>query len=253
MKNSSFAILVITLSLIVITAYFLTVYLANLNSSNNTNNDSVDNFPRAALIDALYLNYPNDEFTKSVNETLQEAGFKVDIYKGQEVTVDSLKNLKSGYEVIIFRMHSALSKSSELHLFTAEPYSIFKYIQEQSLNVVKAAFAGGDPQPIFAVNYGFVNMFMKGKLNDTLVIVMGCDGTLDPQMRKAFMAQGARGYVGWNGPVLLSHSDDAVRYFLNVLYMEKISLEEAIDKTNNDVGKDPYHGTVLEYYSLEKS
>jgi hypothetical protein len=90
---------------------------------------------------------------------------------------------------------------------------------------------------------------MTGKFNDTLVIAMGCDGTLDPVIIEEFMNQGAVGYISWNGPVLISHSDVATLHLIEGLYLEKLSIEEAIEGTNNQVGADPEHGAVLEYYT----
>jgi len=89
---------------------------------------------------------------------------------------------------------------------------------------------------------------MAGRFNGTLVVAMGCDGACDSWMAKEFINQGATGYVGWNGPVLLSHSDKAIQYLIQALYIEKLPLEEALDKTNNQIGKDPNWNTILESY-----
>jgi uncharacterized membrane protein (DUF485 family) len=240
---------VIIFSLIAIVAYYSFGYLAGSNSAiNHTGVNLSGNSLRAALIDALYTSYPNLEFTKSVNKTLQEAGFRVDVYQGGEVTVDFLKKLQSGYRLIILRMHSALSTSNELYLFTAEPYYAEGYKQERYFRLVKEAYATEDSQPVFAVNWGFVKRCMTGKFEGALVIVMGCEGANDPQLFEEFVNQGAVGCVGWNGPVLLSHSDKAVLYLVEALYLRKLSLEQAVNDTNKCIGKDPLSDSVLESY-----
>jgi hypothetical protein len=240
---------VIIFSLIIVVSYYLLGYFAGPKSTiEETEGNPSDNSLRVALIDALFSSYPNEEFTRSVNKTLRQAGFEVDIYQGKEVTVDFLKRLTGGYKVVILRMHSALSTSNELYLFTAEPYSVGKYAQEQYFRLVKEAYPTEESQSVFAVNWGFIKRLMTGKFNGTLVIAMGCDGAVDPWMAQEFINQGAIGYVAWNGPVLLSHSDEAILYIIQALYMEKLPLEEAVEKTDSQIGEDPNWGAVLDYY-----
>ena len=239
----------IIFSLILLVSYCLVSYFPSLNSTiDEIEGNLSDNSSRAALIDALYSNHPNEEFTRSVNKTLQEAGVKVDVYQGKEVTAEFLKKLKGGYKLIILRMHSALSSNNELYLFTAEPYSVGRYVEEQYFRLVKEAYATEDSPSVFAVNWGFIKRLMTGKFNGTLVIVMGCDGARDSWMAEEFINQGAVAYVAWNGPVLLSHSDKAILYLIQALYMERLPLEEAAEKTNSQIGEDPNWGTILEYY-----
>ena len=246
---STIITLVIVFSLIVLVIYCLASYFSGFNSATNEN-DSVtsDNSFRAALIDALYSTHPNEEFTKSFNKTLSDAGFEVDIFQGTQVTVDFLKKLPKGYKLIILRMHSALGSNNQLYLFTAEPYSVGKYAQEQYFQLVKEAYATENSQPVFAVNWAFIKRCMTGKFNGTLVVMMGCDGTLDQLMIEEFLNQGAVGYVAWNGPVSLSHSDEAILYLTHLLYIEKMPLKEAVEKTNSQIGEDPNWGCILELY-----
>jgi len=247
---SSLVTLVIVFSFIVVVFYYLIGYFTGPESAiDETYGDLSDSSVKAALIDSLYGTHPNVEFTKSVNETLQEAGFEVDIYQGEEVTVEFLKKLTGGYKLIILRMHSALSANDELYLFTAEPYSAGKYVQERYFQLVKEAYATDDSQPVFAVNWGFIKRLMTGKFNGTLVVAMGCDGALDPLMAQEFINQGAIGYVAWNGPVLLSHSDKAIRCLVHALYVEKLPSEEAIERTDRQIGEDPRWGAVLNCYA----
>jgi len=241
---------IIIFSLIALLSYYLTSYFAGSNPLTNENNgDLNDNSPKAALIDALYSTHPNQEFTKSLNQTLREAGFRVDVFQGTEVTVDSLKKMPNGYKLIILRMHSALGTNNQLYLFTAEPYSIGKYTQEQYLELAKEAYTTQNSQSVFAVNWGFIKRCMTQKFNGTLVIAMGCDGTLDSWIIQEFINQGAVGYVAWTGPVLISHSDEATLHLIQALYTEKLQLEEAVEKTNNQAGEDPEWGAIFECYT----
>jgi hypothetical protein len=214
----------------------------------SVNDNSTRTSLKAALIDALSNSSVNEEFSDSLNRTLQEAGFGFDVYRGSEVTVDFLERFAGGYKLVIFRVHSALSSDKQLYLFTAEPYSSEKYSQEQYFLLVKEAYATESSQPVFAVNWGFVKRLMTGEFNGTLVVVMGCDGASDPLIAQEFVSQGAAGYVGWSGPVLLSHSDKAVLHLVEDLYVGRQPLKEAVDDTNSQVGRDPASGSVLECY-----
>jgi hypothetical protein len=243
---------IIVFSLVFAGSYYILSTSIGGNPSTNQpqdlqQNQLDDSLPNAALIDALYSTSPNLTFTASLGNTLQDVGFDVDVYQGENVTVDFLKRLPCGYEVVIFRMHSALSSSNELYLFTAEPYSAGKYVQEQYYRIVKEAYPTEDSQSVFAVNWGFIKRLVANKFNGTLVVVMGCDGANDPLMAEEFMNQGAVGYVGWNGSVLLSHSDRAVSYLLQALYVDKLSLEDAVERTNSLIGEDPQWGSMLNY------
>lgn len=220
----------------------------NANQTQGLQQNQLDNgLLNAALVDALYGSSPDFNFTTSLGKTLQETGFEVDVYQGEEVTVDFLKKFACGYELVILRMHSALSNNNELYLFTAEPYSAGKYVQEQYFRLVKEAYPTEDSQSVFAVNWGFIERLMADKFKGALVIVMGCDGANDPWMAKEFIDRGAVGYVGWNGPVLLSHSDKAVLYLIQALYVDNLSLEDAVEKTNSQIGVDPQWGSILNY------
>jgi hypothetical protein len=249
MRRISTAItLLVVIVVVILVSYYLATSSVGSSSPSNGNEEKPENTSmKAALIDALYTTLPNDEFTESLTETLQEAGFEVDVFQGTEVTVDFLKAVPDGYKVVFLRMHSALH-DDQLYVFTAEPYSVGKYTQEQQFQIVKEAYTTEDAQHVFAVNWGFIKRCMTEKFNDTLVVAMGCDGTLDPTIIEEFMNQGAAGYISWTGPVLMSHSDIATAHLAETLYSENLSAEEAVEATNTWVGSDPMHGTILEYF-----
>ena len=239
---------IVIFCLVILASYYLISYFSSSSPEIDQNNNNLEgNSLNAALIDALYSTLPNEKFTKSLNETLHTAGFKVDIFQGEEVTVNFLKKLPSGYKLIILRMHSALAPNGQLYLFTAEPYSPGKYTQEQYFQIVKEAYANEDSQPVFAVNWGFIKRCMKGKFKGALVILMGCDGMQDPLIIKEILNQGAIGYIAWTGPVSLSHSDKAILHLIRALYIEKIPLPQAVEKINSEIGEDPNWGTILDY------
>jgi len=249
------AFLVLLCCSVAVASYFYVVQFSASSSASNSggngevaHDDSGICVSRAAVVDALSAEYPNVAFTEDVGDVLGRAGLTVDVFSGSAVTVDFLKNLGADYKVVILRMHSAVSVQNELYLFTAEPFSGDKYVQERSFGLVKEAYPTEGSQSFFAVNWGFVKRLMTGRFNGSVVIAMGCDSGVDQTLAREFINQGAAAFVGWSGPVLLSHSDTAALQLLKNLYVTKLGVSNAVDDANSEVGADPSSGAVLRCY-----
>ena len=249
------AVLALVCCLVVAMGYFFVVEFRGSGSAAFTSHDEKvadsdanEAVPQAVVVDALSVEYPNAVFNRGVGDVLGQAGLKTDFFSGSVVTVDFLKGLAGGYRLVILRMHSAVSAQNEVYLFTAEPFSRDKYVQERSFGLVKEAFPSEDSQSVFAVNWGFVERLMTGKFNGSVVVAMGCDSGADQMLAREFVNQGAVAFVGWSGPVLLSHSDSATLQLLKSLYVEKLTVSTAVDRTNSEVGADPSSGAVLRCY-----
>jgi hypothetical protein len=62
---------------------------------------------KAAIIDHLSISQPNQTFVENATTILEQAGYNVSYFKGEEVTVNFYRNLPSqGFSLIIFRVHS---------------------------------------------------------------------------------------------------------------------------------------------------
>ena len=247
--------LVILICLTVVTSYFYVVQLSSSSSASNggengkvAHENAEDDVLLAVVVDALSAEYPNAAFTEGVGDVLGQAGLRVDVFSGSVVTVDFLKNLGADYKVVILRLHSAVSVQNELYLFTAEPFSSDKYVQERSFGLVKEAYPIDGSQSFFAVNWGFVKRLMTGRFSGSIVIAMGCDSGVDKMLASEFINQGAVAFVGWSGQVLLSHSDRTTQQLLKNLYVEKLGVSAAVDNANSEVGADPSSGAVLRCY-----
>lgn len=241
--------------LTVVASYFYVVQLSASSSALKGNGNCKvahenvgDAVLRAVVVDALSVEYPNAAFTEDVGDVLGQAGLMVDFFLGSAVTVDFLKNLGADYKVVILRLHSAVSVQNELYLFTAEPFSSDKYVQERSFGLVKEAYPIECNQSFFAVNWGFVKRLMTGRFNDSIVIAMGCDSGVDQMLASEFIDQGAVAFVGWSGQILLSHSDRTTLQLLKNLYVEKLGVSAAVENANSEVGADPSSGAVLRCY-----
>jgi hypothetical protein len=212
--------------------------------------------PEVAIIDHLsfYAQQRNQTFVDTCISILEEGGLSWNYYEGKEVTVNFYRKLPSyGTGLIILRVHSAMVEGKAvLGLFTSELYSDHKATttyREDVLHqrLVRAFFTeGGDEY--FGIVPKFVEESMEGKFEDTIVIMMGCEGLNYTGMAEAFVKRGAKVYVSWSGPVSIEHTDLATVRLLQSLIIKKRTIKEAVEQTNYDVGPDPMYNSTLKYH-----
>ena len=210
----------------------------------------------AAIVDQLSLTQPNPEFVSSARGTLAEAGYAVDYFPGEQVTVDLYRTLpERDYDVVILRVHAGItnevdyasgesSKTEYVSLFTGEPYDANKYAGEQLNRLGKARYYEGAP-PLFGIGPDFVKYSMEGTFDDTLIVMMGCDGLRSQRTAEAFLDRGAGAFVSWSKPISASHTDAATERLLELLLIDGLPTAEAVSQTAAEVGPDPeYQGEL---------
>jgi hypothetical protein len=215
--------------------------------------------PKAAIVDQLSLTFPNPDFAEAATETLEEAGYAVDYYPGEEVTVDFYRDLPThGYDLLIFRVHGARRSDvlasklpDEASLFTSEPYSRTRYVEEQDdLRLVKVRYEDSE-EVFFGVRSDFITSSMKGDFGGATVVLMGCDTTRGRATAEAFIQRGAKAVVGWSDLVSAVHTDEATDVLLEHLLVDGLPIQEAVARTMTEVGPDPAFGSELLLYSSE--
>lgn len=201
--------------------------------------------PKALILDGLYASSPNPAFSQRLKNYLSAAGFKVDVFQGENVTIDLLRNI-AGYKILILRLHSAVHSDGFLYLFSGERYSQSKYSVEQLYGSVRkgVTFEGDE---FFAVNAVFLGGNDPSGLNGSTVILMGCNGTGNALSTERLLSKGVDVYIGWNGYVDLSYSDQVTLALVRDLYVRKIVVGEAVAEAMREVGVDPVYKSVLEY------
>jgi len=208
---------------------------------------------KAAIVDQLCIIGPNQAFIDEATGVLEGYGFSVDLYQGDEVTVDFFRELPSyEYKLIIFRVHSGLLMAEHdsdvveaTFLFTSEPYSETKYLREQTSGQMAKARTSEQNPYVFAIGAKFVTDSMKGNFDDTVIIAMGCSAIHYVDMAQAFIEEGASTYLGWDASVSLNYVDRAALDVLSNLCTEAMTLEQAIVSTMNGVGPDPTYNAFL--------
>jgi len=217
--------------------------------------------PQAAIVDQLSIFLPNETFTQEAITILENAGFAVDYYKGEDVTVEFYRELpQKGYSFIIMRAHSGIEymgnkTTGNVDIFTSERYNeneaSGKYFWEAIDNRLVRVFFTEGGLDYFGISPKFVESSMVGRFENATIIMMGCDG-LRPgytTLAEAFIKKGAKVYVGWTGPVTSTHTDAATIHLLQAFLLEKQTIKNAIITTMNNVGPDPAFRSELLYYS----
>ena len=208
--------------------------------------------PTAAIVDQLSLTYPNPEFAETATDMLERNGYAVDYYPGEAVSVEFFRDLpERDYDLIIFRNHSGLITQtgwSATAIFTSEPYSREKYVEEQGAKQLATARPYDGGPEVFAIEPAFIESRMRGSFDDATIILMGCHGLGNDKAAEAFLKRGAKSFVSWDWLVTPSHTDRATQVLLRELAQD-VPVEEAVATTMAEVGPDPSFGAELRFMS----
>lgn len=213
------------------------------------NNESDITELRAAILDGLHSTRPNSAFTETLTRTLEEARFSVSLYQGQSVTINLLKNVRD-YDLLILRLHSGIHTDRWLYIFSGEPYTESKYVADQLSGAVREAYTfDEDEAPFFALNSAYLGINALDSLEDTTIILMGCNATGDSYSIQRLIERGAKAYLAWNGYVDISYTDAATIRLIEAIYSQGLSLNKAVDIIAEEIGPDPIYGSSLEHFT----
>lgn len=209
---------------------------------------------RCAIVDQLYTVEPNPTFIEYTTHELESFGFTVDVYQGDEVTVDFYRQLPTyGYKLIIFRVHGGLLQNEsgigdKIWLFTSQPYSRMNYFIAQLRDQVRAAGIITDTHPLFAVSAKFITDCTKGDFSDTVIINMACAAFYSDEMAQAFIQKGASAYLAWDVSVGLYYVDNTTMTLVDKLCSKELTIAAAVSETMKEKGPDPNNNAFLYYY-----
>jgi hypothetical protein len=216
--------------------------------------------PKAAIIDQTGFSFPTPEFLDQVEAYLEQAGYTVERYPPEEVTVGLLRSLPDkGYQLILFQTHATSEVVSPEEdretngyapgpfLFTTELYKQQRYLALQLDDQVRASKLFYEDSPLlFAVGPKFVRRTMNGLFPDSVIIIGGCQSLAEPDLAEAFLERGASVVIGWDEMVNLSHNNQAMLRLLEALLVEGLPPEEAVEATMAEVGPDPGYESSLD-------
>ena len=207
----------------------------------------------ALIIDGLSIEFNDREFTNQIIQYFRTAGYAVEICNGTEVTVNTYRRMfNEKYKIIVLRVHSApgdgiIVPKDAIVFFTAESTTVKKYFAEQLMGFVVKARTLTRGESFYAITPSFIRN-APGKLKDTVVIVLSCYGTLGGITVREFLDKGAMAYIGWDGEVSPEYMDKAGLFLIENLVKHHLSIEEAVRKTMEEIGPDPFFGSYLKYY-----
>jgi hypothetical protein len=223
---------------------------------------------RVAIIDALSDFNPNPSFEEEARGYVTAAGMSVDTYNSSVVSIDFMKSFPAGYDLVIFRVHSATSRHGVFY-FTSEPYDEAKHQPEQYRDEVRPGRDYEGHPEVFAFGPKFVSTYLQDRFQNAIIIGMGCFGagtsygteeevsienvTIEkvPNLADAFYQQGALAVIGWDKLVSLSFSDQATLRLIKALAVDRQTTRQAVMITNRELGPDPSYKSVLVFYPEE--
>ena len=272
------------LGLISIVAVTLAVSIL-LIQNGEAENLAYDGPPKAAIIDQLYDEIPNEFFHQKATEYFEAAGYEVDIFTTQDVTVDFYKKLpEKNYKIVMIRTHGVTDTDNEKSLlFLGERYSEEQYISEQLLGYVEKAtpflelqFGQNDEksypwiivnetyqyrktpaeitertsEKYFAIGPKFVNEVMSGKFSDTVFFLGGCSTAKNPALAKSFINRGASFVVGWNDNVGNIDNDVTMLEILHRITLDGAEISDVVKEIQGyyKIRHHPYDGE-LQFFS----
>ena len=195
--------------------------------------------PKAAIIDQLSSSmltsssrYPNQTLIDSARTLLYTRFPEVDYYS-DNATVDNYKNLPAeGYKLIIWRAHSAIDESGKyIAISTSENNGTADYPQYSNGELTLCDILG-DPRLYFAITPKFISQVMNGRFNDTVIILMSCNGLKEgyTETARALQEKGAKAIISWDGWIENPDNDETTGLLLNYLINESDTIQQAVDK-----------------------
>ena len=208
---------------------------------------------RAVILDGLSAEYPNQTFIKSAEKILRQAGFTVDVYGLENVTLSLLRKLPSGdYGLVIFRVHGGRIRQP-IGLFIGGGLFIERCGPESHREEVESGylllgrpFLSNETYCVAPPHY--ITDKLHGRFKGTIIIAMSCFTGDDEAMARAFFKRGARAYIGFRGEISPAYADAFTINLLQKLYAENIPLKEAFNQARSELGPDPhYEGAPILY------
>ena len=220
--------------------------------------------PLAAIIDQLHESIPNERYQQKTLEYLENAGYDVDIYTTEDITVDFYKKLPSmNYKFIYIRTHSleVAQLGNSTFLFTGEKYDIDKHISEQlSGHVQKAiplSFQSSDEaiknvrvdpdENYFVIGSKLMDELTIGEFPQSVIIIGGCESVRNHDLAKSLILRGASTVIGWDRSIGSMENDIVILALLEEILINKTGLHDAIISVTEEFSPNLQYSSELNY------
>jgi len=243
-----------------------TIFSINLQEETiEIENVSNSGIPRAAIIDQLHNDIPNLEYQKNVTAYLTSAGYDVELYTTDDITVNFYKKLPSmNYEFIVIRSHSLGDGTVEesASLFTGEIYRKDRYMDEQYAGQVGKGLQylpaeverlGGwealRDETYFVVGSKLVDELMVGTFPNSIIVLGGCETTEGTTLADSLLQRGASEVIGWNGLVSSKDNDKVIMKLLEDTLLNEVEIQHAVQSVMQEYDGKLTVPATLKYYS----
>jgi len=234
-------------------------------SLTENENASFTKIPKAAIIDQLHNDMPNEDYQKRLTEYLETAGYEVDLYTTDAITVNFYKRLPAmNYEFIVIRSHAlgpgVIEDSATL--FTGEKYTEEKHLQEQLSGLVGIGIPfrphhveqrGGaeffSDFRYFVIGSQLIDEKMIGSFPGSTIILGGCDTQEETLLANSLLRRGASEIVGWNGLITAHDNDEIILELLEEVLINGVTMDEAVQLIMIDYEDKIRTHAILEYFS----
>jgi len=218
----------------------------------------------AAIIDQLHDIIPNKIHQQKALEYLENAGYDVDVYTTEDITVDFFKKLPSmNYKFVYIRTHSleVAQLGNSTFLFTGEKYDVDKHILEQLAGQVRKAIPVNDQLPeemiknatlyeesmYFTIGSKLVDELMVGEFPQTVIVIAGCESVRTLDLAKSLILRGASAVVGWDRSINSMENDRVMLALLEEVLINKIGIYDAIPSVMEEFGSDLQYSSELRF------
>jgi len=233
-------------------------------STTETEDETTIKIKKAAIIDQLHRDLPNPTYQNQTTSYFIQAGYDVDLYTTEDITIDFYKELPSmDYEFILFRTHSLAiyGKNPSEWLFSGEKYSNKVHISETLSGQLSPGvpFIVTEDQTItysealserhFMIGPKFIDESMVGQFPGSVIILGGCETMPHELLAEALVKRGASSVIGWNELVNSSKNDRVMTSLLEEILVNGLKIDEAIELVMEDYKKDKKSSLRLKHFS----
>jgi len=224
----------------------------------------------AAIIDQIHDSIPNEFFQQKAQQYLEKAGYDVDIYTTEDITVDFYKKLPSmNYKFIYIRTHSlgVIELEGSTFLFTGEKFDINEHILEQLTEQVRVGIPIYDPillaemikndpfisdKMYFTIGSKLVDELMIGEFPQTVIVIGGCESVRNLDLATSLIHRGASSVIGWDRTINALENDKAILLLFEEILINKIGMYDAISSVMQEFGSDLEYSSKLNHIQSER-
>lgn len=220
--------------------------------------------PLAVIIDQLHDSIPNKYFQDNAKQYLELAGYDVDIFTTQQITVDFYKNLPSmNYKYIVIRTHGLEDPeyNNATFLFTGEKYNLNKHISEQlagqlgkgapiyeeERNLILEERENLEDSMYFLVGAKLVDELMVGEFPDSVILIGGCESVRNRDLATSLIWRGASEIVGWDRTIGSIENDRVMLAFLEKNLVDKEEIVDIVLELNDQYSSELQFSSELNH------